>query len=119
MHIAPQQLRPLANVELSTNEAKILEWLRSAKWEAQQGAHSPQKTKVPEYYSGVRLYSMQGHDAAQGALEIFLKKLQYQNVISKLDIYPLAGHGASRFLTLPKADLENLAIPGKEAEDEE
>jgi len=122
MHIATQQLKPLSTVQLTADEAKILKWMKSAVWEAQPVAHGTvaYKTKVPEFFSGVRLYNMQGGGKAgssQGTLELFIKKLQYQGIISKQELYPIEVQGHARFLSLKKPDLDNLGI-GQE-EDEE
>lgn len=122
MHIPVQQLKPLDAVQLSVDEGKILVWLKRAAWEAQTDAREPipYKTKVPEFFGGVRLYRMHAGGTPAGglgALELFLKKLEYQGVIAKQGLYPLAGHGNTRFLSLTKAELDNLGV-GREEEEE-
>jgi len=122
MHVASIQLKPLSTISLSPDETRIMKWIRSAHWEAQTGAREPipYKTKVPEFYGGVRLYNMQGTQGgnALGTLELFIKKLQMSGVISKQELYPLTGHGNARALSLKKMDLDNLGV-GKAEEDEE
>lgn len=117
------QLKPLTDITLSKEDSAILAWIRSAQWELVKDAKSPQpfKAKVPEFYKGARLYQMHagpGGSAAQG-IELFVKKLGIQGIISKQALYPLSGHGNQpRYLTLAKADLDNLGV-GKDEEDEE
>jgi hypothetical protein len=115
-------LNPLQPAQLTADERKILSWLQAAPWEAQpdSGQTLPHKTKVPEFSSGVRLYRVQAGGATGGAqspLELFLKKLEYQGVIGKQPMHPLAGHGAARFLSLAKAELDNLGV-GRDEDDE-
>ncbi len=121
MQLAAKPLNPLKNIELSKDELTILKWIKSANWEPVKDAHTPipYKTKVPEFFGGVRLYNMQagGAGGALGILELFIKKLQIQGVISKQELYPLAGHGSARFLSLKKADLDNLGV-GQDDEEE-
>ena len=98
----------------------MLAWMRATAWEADTSAREPipYKTKVPEFYSGVRLFGM-GGGGAQGGLELFIKKLQYGGVIGKQELYPVGGHGAARTLSLKKADLDNLGVGGDVEEDDE
>ena len=122
MQLPSQPLNPLKNVSLSADESKMLAWLRSASWEAQPATREPipYKAKVPEFYGGVRLYRVQTGPAnagSQSPLELFLKKLQYQGVIAKHEAYPLAGHGTARFLSLTKAELDNLGVGGEDEEE--
>lgn len=122
MYIQSKQLKPITSIQLSTDESKILSWLRGAAWKPQTDAREPipYKAKVPEFFSGVRLYRMQGGGGgtgAQGALDLFVKKLEYQGVISKQDLYPVTTEGGARFLSLRKMDLENLGV-GQEDDEE-
>lgn len=119
MQVMPSALKPLQRDALSGEEQKILGWLRQAVWEPQKGEREPipYKAKVPEFYLGVRLLGSQGAAGNLGALERLLKKLEYQGVISKQDMYPVGGHGALRTVALKKADLDNLGV-GAEEEDE-
>ena len=122
MQVPVNQLKPLSGVELSADESKMLTWLRSATWEPQNDAREPipYKAKLPEFYSGVRLYNMQGGagaGGAHGALSLFIKKLEYQGVISKQELYPVVTQGSARFLSLKKADLDNLGIGQEDDED--
>ena len=123
MHIQETQLKPLSSLPLTAEETILLKWLRSIAWEKVAAAHGAvaYKAKVPEFFGGVRLYRMQagGPSAGSiGALEIFIKKLGFQGIISKQDLYPIAGHSNQpRYLTLKKVDLDNLGV-GKEEEDE-
>jgi len=123
MHIQIAALKPLSSIQLTVEETAILKWLRSAAWEPVIGAHEPipYKAKVPEFYGGIRLYRMQAGGASAGSLgvlELFIKKLGLQGIIAKQELYPLSGHGAQpRYLSLKKADLDNLGV-GQE-EDEE
>jgi hypothetical protein len=68
------------------------------------------------------MYKLQGsaHTAggALGALELFIKKLEYQGVLTKQDLYPVSVIGAVRYLSLKKADLDSLGV-GKNEEDED
>jgi hypothetical protein len=122
MHIAPKQLNPLHSIQLTPDEEKIVSWFRKAVWEAQPTTREPipYKTKVPEFFGGVRLYHMQagGGASAQSPLERFIKKLEYQGVITKQDLYPLTIVAGARFLCLKKVDLDNLGV-GQESEEEE
>ena len=122
MYIQPSQLKPIASIQLSADERKILSWLRSAVWKPQTDVREPipYKAKVPEFFGGVRLYRVQGGGGsagAHGALDLFIKKLEYQGVISKQDLYPVATEGSARFLSLKKTDLENLGV-GQEDDEE-
>src|SRR5688500_5311632 len=112
MHIQDKPLKPLTSIQLSADESKILQWMRSASWEAQTGARDPipYKAKVPEFFGGVRLYRMQaggGSAPSHNALELFIKKLEFQGCIARQELYPLAVEGGARFLSLKKAELEN------------
>jgi hypothetical protein len=120
MHIAPKQLTPLKSLQFSPEENKMLGWLKSAAWEEQSDAREPipYRAKVPEFFGGTRLYHMSAGGGAQGPLELFIKKLEYQGVITKQDLYPVTIKGNARFLSLKKADLENLGIGQGEEEDE-
>lgn len=123
MHIQAIPLKPLSSIELTAEESIILKWVRTAQWESVAGAKVPipYKAKVPEFYGGVRLYRMQAGGASAGslgALEVFIKKLGLQGVITKQTLYPVEGHGNQpRYLSLKKADLDNLGV-GKEEEEE-
>ena len=122
MQYKAEPLKSLSAIALTLEETTLLKWLRAAAWAPVKGAHEPipYKAKVPEFYGGVRLYRMQGGGAgALGALDLFIKKLGIQGVISKPGLYPVEGHGAGpRYLSLKKADLENLGV-GRAEEDEE
>lgn len=121
MHIKETPLKPLSSIELTADDTIILKWLRSTSWSAVTEAKEPipYKTKVPEFYSGVRLYRMQAGNSTHGMLELFIKKLGFQGVISKPDLYPVTGHGNQpRYLCLKKADLDNLGVGKEEDEDE-
>jgi hypothetical protein len=123
MHIQPTKLKPLGSIELTADDSAILKWIRSASWEPVTGAHEPipYKAKVPEFYGGVRLYRMQAGGASAGslgALELFVKKLGLQGVLTKQSLYPVEGHGNQpRYLSLKKADLDNLGV-GQDEEEE-
>jgi hypothetical protein len=122
MQVPVNQLKSLANVELSADENKILSWLRSATWENQEDARDPTlyKAKLPEFYSGVRLYNMQGGagaSGAHGALSLLIKKLEYQGVLSKQELYPVVTNGNARFLSLKKAELDNIGVGQDDEED--
>lgn len=118
MQVAPTQLKSISSVQLSADESKILSWVRNAVWEPQAEAREPipYKAKVPEFFGGVRLYNVQG-GGAQGPLDLFIKKLQFQGVISKQDMYPVTMQGNARFLALKKMDLDNLGV-GQDDDDE-
>jgi len=123
MHIKETPLKPLGGIELSTEENVLLKWLRSVAWETVAGAHGSvaYKAKVPEFFGGARLYRVQAGGPAGGsfgALELFIKKLGLLGVIGKQEMYPVAGHGNQpRYLTLKKADLDNLGV-GQDDEEE-
>jgi hypothetical protein len=122
MHIAAKALTPLKNVQLSADESKMLAWIRAASWEPQTDAREPipYTAKVPEFFGGARLYRVQaaaGLGGSQGLLDLFIKKLEYQGVITKQELYPVTVKGSARFLSLKKADLENLGV-GQDDEDE-
>jgi hypothetical protein len=117
MHAQQTQLKPLSTIELTPDEGTILKWMRNAAWEPQKDAREPipYKAKVPEFFNGVRLYRLQAGAAptgggAMGPLDLFIKKIQYQGVISKQDLYPVVAQGSLRFLSLRKTDLENLGV---------
>lgn len=124
MHVQSTPLKPLSAVTLNADEAALLTWIKSAKWEAQPQVREPipYKAKVPQFFKGVRLYKTQAGGVsgagAMGALDLFIKKLQYQGIISKQDLYPVVSQGADRFLILRKADLDNLGV-GASADDED
>ncbi|NBX02972.1 MAG: hypothetical protein EBR02_02680 [Alphaproteobacteria bacterium] len=123
MQISCQLLKPLSTIALTSDEEKILKWIRGAKWEAVAGARDPipYKAKVPEFFSGVRLYKVQGGATtgagAMGALDLFIKKIEFQGVISKQEMYPVITQGTSRFLMLKKMDMENLGVGADEDDD--
>jgi hypothetical protein len=119
MHILAKPLTPLKSLQFSAEENKLLNWLKNASWEEKNGAKEPIfQAKVPEFFGGTRLYHVKagGAAGAQGPLELFIKKLEYQGAISKQDLYPITIQGNARFLSLKKADLENLGI-GQAEED--
>lgn len=125
MYLQEKQLKSLQSIELTAEEGTILKWLRSAPWQAQTGAREPTyKAKVPEFYSGVRLYRVQATGptgaGAMGALDLFIKKISFQGVISKQELYPVTAEGPARFLSLRRADLDNLGVRlgGGDDEDE-
>ncbi len=121
MQVQSKILKSLTVVELSADESKILGWLRKTKWAPVAGARDPipYKTKVPEFFDGVRLYRMQAGatGAAQAPLEFFIKKLQFQGVIHKQDMYPLTTEAGAKYLALRKEDLDNLGVGQEEDED--
>jgi hypothetical protein len=122
MHVVRKQLKPLSGVTLTADETRILQWLRSTKWEPQTDAREPipYKTKLPEFFGGVRLYRVQGGGPAAGSLglvELFIKKLEYQGVLTKQELYPVSVQGNVGFLSLKKEDLDNLGV-GQEEEEE-
>lgn len=125
MHVQQQQLNPVSGIELTGDEAVIIKWIRSVKWEAQQGEREPipYKAKVPEFFNGVRMYKVQGGATsgagAMGALDLLIKKLQFQGVISKQDLYPVITQGTARYLMLRKTDLDNLGAGRGGDEDDE
>lgn len=124
MQVPQQQLKPISGVELTADEKTILKWIRSAKWDAQPDARDPipYKAKVPEFFGGVRLYKVQGGAVsgagAMGALDLFIKKIEFHGVISKQDLYPVTAQGTARYLMLRKKDLENLSV-GSDTGDED
>lgn len=124
MQVAQKKLNPLSVAELTEDEKSILQWIRHADWIPQRGARDPipYKAKVPEFFKGVRLYKVQGGAVtgagAMGALDLFVKKVQFQGVISKQDLYPVTAEGTARFLSLKKADLDNLGVGADTDEDE-
>lgn len=123
MYVQAIALKALSTVQLTSDESTILAWMRSSTWEAVAGARDPIpfKTKVPEFYKGVQLYRLQTGGPSAGAigpLELFLKKLALQGVITKQDLYPLTGHSNQpRYLSLKKVDLDNLGVGKHEEED--
>lgn len=124
MQVPQQQLKPISGVELTSDEKLILKWIRAAKWDAQTDAREPipYKAKVPEFFNGVRLYKVQGGATtgagAMGALDLFIKKIEFHGVISKQDLYPVSTLGAARYLTLKKKDLENLSVGSGASDDD-
>ncbi len=118
MYAADKQLKPLGSIELSEDERKILGWLREAPWEKVAEAREPTlRAKVPEFFGGVRLYRMQAGSGAQNAVEMLIKKLGFQGVIGKQDMYPLIVQGVARYLVLKQAELDNLGAGGDGDED--
>lgn len=118
MFAAVTPLKPLSSVELSAEETKILGWIRRAKWEKVPEAREPiLKTKVPEFFDGVRLYRMQAGAGSLNAIEMLIKKLGFQGVIGKQEMYPLQVVGVARYLSLKKSELEHLGMGGDEGED--
>lgn len=122
MQVPSNPLKPLSSIQLSADENKLLAWMRKAAWEPQAQARTPipYKAKVPEFFSGVRLYNIQGNagpGGAHGLLSLFIKKLEYQGVISKQELYPVVTQDNARFLSLTKADLDNLGVGQEEEED--
>ena len=123
MQVQVKSLKPLSGVQLSADEGKMLSWLKTAKWEPQAGEREPipYKAKVPEFFGGVRLYNVQGGGGAggaHGALALLIKKLEYQGVISKQELYPVSAQGGGHYLSLRKADLDNLGV-GQDGDDED
>jgi hypothetical protein len=121
MHIKDTPLKPLGSISLNAEEAALLKWMRSAAWEKITIGHDAgYKTKVPEFFGGVRLYRMQAGGASAGslgALELFIKKLGLQGVISPQGLYPVEGHGNQpRTLTLKKTDLDHLRAVSEDEE---
>ena len=122
MQVQAIKLKPLGSIELTADDNAILKWLRSVSWETVAGPHgsTAYKAKVPEFYGGVRLYRMQagGPSAGSlGALELLVRKLSLQGVISKQELYPVSGHGnQARYITLKKPDLDNLGVGQEEEE---
>ena len=125
MQVQAQQLKPLSSVALNPDERAIIAWIRSAHWEPQTGEREPipYKAKVPEFFSGVRFYKVQAGATtgagAMGALDLLIKKLSFSGIISKQELYPVIAQGASRFLQLKKADLDNLGAGACADEDED
>lgn len=124
MQVAAKTLKPVSEVQLTADEAKILKWLKSAEWQPQNDARPPipYKARVPEFFGGVRMYKLQGGaptaGGALGALELFIKKLEYAGVLTKQDLYPVSVQGNVRYLALKKADLDSLGV-GKDEEEED
>lgn len=118
MHISAKALKPLSGVQLSSDDSKIIAWIRRAVWEVQAEEREPKKmAKVPEFFNGVRLYHVQGGGSSQGPLELFIKKLEYHGVLGKQDMHPLRMLGNTRFLVLTPAELDNLGV-GQEDDEE-
>ncbi len=123
MYASSQPLKSISTISLTADEAKLLKWIRSAKWEAVADAREPipYKAKVPEFFGGVRLYKMHAGPVtgagAMGALDVFIKKIEFQGIISKQDMYPVVTQGNARFLMLKKADIENLGVGADEDDD--
>lgn len=123
MHIQDTPLKPLSGIELTPDETIMMKWLRTVPWIAVKDSREAScKARVPEFYSGVKLYRKQAGGASAGslgALEIFIKKLGFSGIISKQNLYPVTGHGTEpRYLTLRKTDLDNLGV-GKDEEEED
>ena len=123
MHATDRSLKSLQAIQLSADENKMLQWLRGASWEPQTDARDPipYKAKVPEFFGGVRLYRVQASGASSGghnALDLFIKKLEYQGCITKQGLYPLVVQNGARFLLLKKVDLENIGVGKSDDEDE-
>ena len=125
MQVQQTQLKPLSGVQLTPDESTIVKWMRSVKWEPQADAREPipYRAKVPEFFSGVRFFKVAGGavsgGGAMGALDLFIKKIQYQGIISKQDLYPVITQGASRFLVLKKIDLDNLGVGNSDDDEDE
>lgn len=123
MQVQATPLKPLSGIQLTQDDESILKWIRSAKWEPQTG-HAPisYKAKVPEFYNGVKFYKVQAGASsgagAMGAVDVFIKKIEYQGVISKQGLYPVITEGGVRYLLLRKADLDNLGFGAPVDEDE-
>ena len=121
MFAADKALVPLSRIQLSAEEKKILGWLREAAWEKVVEAREPTaRAKVPEFFGGVRLYRIQASGGAAGSqnpLELFIKKLGFQGVIGKQEMYPLVVEGGARFVVLKQAELDNLGV-GTQEDDE-
>jgi len=123
MQTKEARLNPLSSIQLKAEENTMLKWIRSASWEPVKEAKAPipYRAKIPEFFSGVRLFTLQGGgpgSSSLGALEIFIKKLGLQGVITKQVLYPIEGHGSGpRYLSLKKADLDNLGVGQEEEED--
>ncbi len=120
MQIAHTPLKPLSTIQLTPEENTILKWLRSTPWEEVKGDTGAisYKTKVPQFYGGARLYALQA--GGPGVLELFIKKLGFLGIIDKQELYPVAGIGNQpRFLSLKKADLDNLGVGRGDDEDDE
>jgi hypothetical protein len=119
MQVPVKQLKPLSSLQLTPEEHKIVAWMRKAAWEPQADAREPipYKAKVPEFFGGVRLYNMQS-GGALGPLDLFIKKIEYQGVITKQSLYPVSVQGTARYLSLAKADLDNLGVGGDEYDED-
>jgi|GEM_PF-5963768 len=124
MQIQQKQLNSLSSIQLTPDEAAIVKWMRSVTWEPQKDEREPlpYKAKVPEFFGGVRLYRVQGGAStgggALGPLDLFIKKIEHQGIISKQGLYPVTTQGTARYLSLRKTDLDNLGI-GQSDEDDE
>ena len=124
MHIEVKKLKSLSAVALNPDEEKMLSWLRRAPWEKLPDIREPTyRAKVPEFFNGVRMYQMQGGGgggagSAQGLLGLFIKKLEYQGVLSKQDMHPVTSQGSARYLSLKKSDMDNIGVGGSDDEDE-
>lgn len=116
-------LKPLSSVQLTADERKILDWMRKVAWEPQEGKRDPipYRARVPEFFGGVRMYRnfAQGPSAGSlGALDLFVKKLSFQGVIGKQELYPVETIDKVHYLSLKKADLDNLGVGQDEGDDE-
>lgn len=123
MQFQAAPLKPLSGIQLTPDDQSILKWIRNAKWEPQAGQEPIfYKAKVPEFYNGVKFFKVQAGAAsgagAMGAVDVFIKKIEYQGVISKQGLYPVITEGGARFLQLRKADLNNLGVGAPVDEDE-
>lgn len=120
MQAPEQQLKRLDTAALSTDERKMLGWIRDASWEKQpEGREATFKAKVPEFFGGVRLFRIAagGQAGALNPLENFIKKMAFQGCLSKQGLSPLVVQGAARFLVLTKAEMDNLGV-GQDEDDE-
>ena len=110
MHIEVKPLKSLSTVSLTSEEGKLLSWLRSAPWQPVSDAREPTlRAKVPEFFGGVRLYIIQGGGPqGRNALDLLIKKLEYQGVLSRQDMYPVQVEGAARYVSLKASDVANL-----------
>lgn len=114
MFAATTPLKSLSSVELSAEESSVLSWVRAAVWEPVDGGKM--RAKVPEFFGGVRLYRMQA-GAGKDALEMFIKKLGFQGVIRKQDLYPVFALAGARYVMLSKEELAHLGVGQDDDED--
>lgn len=115
-------LNPIHSIQLKPEEAIILKWLRSVAWTPVTDRREPvpYKARIPEFFGGVRLYPLQSSQSGGvGALELFIRRLSIQGIITKTELYPIEGRGSqTRYLYLKKADLDNLGVGQPDDEDE-